>query len=188
MKKKSLLLALIIVIWAGGVLASPINWTGTITPIVGGVTIFEDSVTLGTPECFFQTMGEYSATFEVIGGGVLDVFADLWSWDSEYFDQFYVKISSQGNPKFLWEWGGQSWTDRTEEFFQDHLFFDLSDLLGESVEVVLGMRTKCDRLFPSGGTFDVSYTAAPVPEPTTMLLFGAGLAGLAAIGRKKNQR
>ncbi len=26
---------------------------------------------------------------------------------------------------------------------------------------------------------------APVPEPTTMLLFGAGIAGLAAVGRKK---
>lgn len=27
----------------------------------------------------------------------------------------------------------------------------------------------------------------PVPEPTTLLLFGAGLAGLAAVGRKKNK-
>ena len=30
-----------------------------------------------------------------------------------------------------------------------------------------------------------AVTTAPVPEPTTMLLFGAGIAGLVAVGRKK---
>lgn len=35
------------------------------------------------------------------------------------------------------------------------------------------------------GRFEVLGDVAPVPEPTTMLLFGTGLAGLAAVGRKR---
>ncbi len=33
---------------------------------------------------------------------------------------------------------------------------------------------------------DLTFSAAPVPEPATLLLFGTGIAGLAAIGRRKD--
>lgn len=35
------------------------------------------------------------------------------------------------------------------------------------------------------GLFDYEIRVAPVPEPTTMLLLGAGMIGLAGLGRKK---
>jgi hypothetical protein len=48
-----------------------------------------------------------------------------------------------------------------------------------------------DNLYPSGGDLDYDdmvialRSAAPVPEPTTLILVGTGLLGLAGFGRKK---
>jgi hypothetical protein len=38
---------------------------------------------------------------------------------------------------------------------------------------------------PTGLLFKAEISSNPVPEPTTMLLFGAGIAGIAAVGRRR---
>ena len=40
-------------------------------------------------------------------------------------------------------------------------------------------------IFSYCGTLTASQDASPVPEPATMLLFGTGVVGLAAVGRRK---
>ena len=41
-----------------------------------------------------------------------------------------------------------------------------------------------DDLIAKGGTGTYSATAAPLPEPSTVLLLGGGLLGMVAFGRK----
>ena len=61
-----------------------------------------------------------------------------------------------------------------------------SYLKGEKLTVTVNLGNNDLELYSAllGGSYDQPATA-PVPEPATMLLFGAGIAGLAVVGRKK---
>jgi hypothetical protein len=90
-----------------------------------------------------------------------------------------------------WVWGGQTYGDSLETFDADITTWLSLTLAGFDptkkvyVSVVLDTQSlaNSDTSYPSWGNFDVKV----VPEPGTMLLFGAGLAGIAGVTRRKKK-
>ena len=91
---------------------------------------------------------------------------------------FYFKTIVPGGDDYWW------YTEQSKNFDGlEHIKVAFNDY---SKEVMIFLDDQ-----PGGGDRDFNdmkiraNDLAPVPEPTTMLLFGAGLAGLAAVGRRR---
>lgn len=144
----------------------------------------------------------YDVKDNVLTGSFSEVYHfDLTSIANNFlFADLYIDVSEEmvngvaSNPQLTITVGSQEYsgslsgmtpwyTDGVTGLNVGWFYFDITDLLKNDDDKIIDISIDL-----SSGTFkliDFYAETTPVPEPTTMLLFGTGLAGLAALGRRK---
>lgn len=76
-------------------------------------------------------------------------------------------------------------TSNTDNDYYDHIVFN-TPMMMQYIKVSIPSGTHWSHLSEIQ-VYGANGSNAPVPEPATILLFGTGLAGLAAVGRRKRK-
>ena len=163
--------------------ASAISFTDTQTlnKWLGG----ENQDDSGTYTWTHNTPANFEVPYDVVNSATLEVSA---SYVNAYNEKISVEGIYQGKLRDLtWSWVKKQGAQGSTEF-------DIADIFttwnaGDSLNVTLAYREvpRYNELLLESSTFTLNYdnASAPVPEPSTILLMGAGLLGLAGYNRKR---
>ena len=160
-----------------------VKWTGSGTgtdnlyQFTG--TVFLQNSSGAFDSFLFETSGTYQDHLTVNGADIgtntiTGTNASLWAYANSGYDGFTISLSNYTLPSYIGfdlkatKVGGSA-VDMSSYIY-----------IGQSNQTVASLQTAL------GQTADEDFRiAAPVPEPATMLLFGTGLAGLAAVARRR---
>lgn len=128
--------------------------------------------------------GDWSGTFGAIRL-LAYISQDLATNTGDQYNlTFWLGNNGTGTNHFLVTWGGETVYEMINSDDFDYTQFTFSGLTATSTstELTFGFRNDPSCFYID----DISVTSSsPVPEPTTILLFGTGIAGLAVAGRRK---